>query len=307
MIYLYLNMFSFILLIVGILISVAYLTLLERKLLGYIQNRKGPNKLGLVGIFQPFADAIKLFSKEKLFLLNLNTLIYLFSPILMFLTSLLLWMVFPLFEKLFFFHFGILFMISLMSLSVYYIMMMGWSSSSNYSFLGGMRGVSQVVSYEISMIMFILVMISYIMSFNLVEFSINQLNIWFIFNFFLFCLMISSMLAELNRTPFDFIEGESELVSGFNIEFGGALFAFIFLGEYLMIIFTSVLLMIMFLGSSYIYLTMVFKINLLIFIIIWIRGSYPRYRYDKLMYLNWKIYLPISMNYLIFFFSIKFY
>nr|QTT57974.1 NADH dehydrogenase subunit 1 [Plectrocnemia sp. 1 YW-2021a] len=307
MTYLYLNTISLIMLFLGVLISVAFLTLLERKVLGYIQNRKGPNKLGMVGLFQPFSDAIKLFSKEKVFFFNLNIFIYILCPMMMFINSLLLWLVYNFYGGMYYFNFGLLFMFCVMSLSVYYIMFMGWSSNSSFSFIGGMRGIIQVISYEISMIMFILVMLSYSMSFNLTKFSENQLYIWLMFNFFLFIMMMSSMLAELNRTPFDFVEGESELVSGFNIEFGGALFAMIFLAEYLMIIFISYFLSLIFFGSKIFSFMMLIKFLLLIFLIIWIRGSFPRYRYDKLMNLNWKIYLPISMNFLIMFFSIKFF
>nr|YP_010585961.1 NADH dehydrogenase subunit 1 [Plectrocnemia tsukuiensis]UZZ43697.1 NADH dehydrogenase subunit 1 [Plectrocnemia tsukuiensis] len=304
MFYLYLNSISFSLLILGMLISVAYLTLLERKLLGYIQNRKGPNKVGFIGLFQPFSDAIKLFSKEKKIFLGVNVLIYLISPMLMFLCSLMLWLIFFLKNGMFFFIFGVLFMFSVMGLSVYYIMFMGWSSDNNYSLIGGLRGVIQVVSYEISMVMFMLVMLTYTMSFDLIKFIMNQKNIWLLFNFSLFMMMMSSLLAEMSRTPFDFIEGESELVSGFNVEFGGYLFAFIFLSEYLMILFISYLMVVIFFSSE-IFLFMVYKFLLLIFLIIWVRGSFPRYRYDKLMNLNWKFYLPISMNFLVFFFSLK--
>nr|YP_010586416.1 NADH dehydrogenase subunit 1 [Nyctiophylax orbicularis]UZZ44204.1 NADH dehydrogenase subunit 1 [Nyctiophylax orbicularis] len=305
MMYFYLNVISLLLLIIGLLIGVAFLTLMERKFLGYIQYRKGPNKIGLIGLFQPFSDAIKLFSKEKLFLLNLNLFLYLASPMMLFLGSLILWFILPLFGGFFFFFFGFMFMFCIMSLSVYYIMMMGWSSGNVYGFLGGMRGVIQVISYEISMIMFILVMLSFIMNFHFMDFFKVQLKIWLLFNFPLFLMLLSSLLSELSRTPFDFIEGESELVSGFNIEFGGVLFTFIFLGEYLMIIFMSFLLSLLFMSSFWLNGWMIIKIMFFIMLIIWVRGSLPRYRYDKLMYLNWKIYLPISMNYLVFFFFLK--
>lgn len=292
-------------LILGVIISVAYLTLLERKLLGYIQNRKGPNKLGFIGLFQPFSDAVKLFSKEKLFILNLNLLIYILTPILLFLTSLLLWLIFSFKDGFFFFHFRLLFIISVISLSVYYIIIIGWSSNRNYSFLGGIRGISQVISYEIRIVIFILVILTYIIRFNLLDFVNNQLNIWLIFNFILFFLILRSILAELNRTPFDFIEGESELVSGFNIEFGRFLFAFIFLGEYIIIIFISYIISLIFLSSKIFRFFIINKFIFFIFFIIWIRGRFPRYRYDKLINLNWKIYLPISINFLISLFSIK--
>nr|YP_010426342.1 NADH dehydrogenase subunit 1 [Neucentropus mandjuricus]USL48457.1 NADH dehydrogenase subunit 1 [Neucentropus mandjuricus] len=291
------NLVNYLLLIIGCLIGVAFLTLFERKILGYIQFRKGPNKVGVIGLFQPFSDAIKLFSKENLFLMNFNFYIYFICPILVLLNSMILWMIY---YNNIVYKFNFLFMMVFFSLNVYMIMFMGWSSNSNYCMLGAYRGIIQTISYELSLVFSILIMFTFILNLNFNKFIEFQQNQVFGFNSVLMLIMLVCMLAELNRSPFDFVEGESELVSGFNVEYGGGLFAFIFLGEYLMIIFMSFLLQIMFFGFMGMLVILFF-----IFVIIWVRGSFPRYRYDKLMNLNWKFYLPVLMNFFIIYFSLN--
>nr|YP_010585977.1 NADH dehydrogenase subunit 1 [Abaria herringbona]UZZ43713.1 NADH dehydrogenase subunit 1 [Abaria herringbona] len=301
----FLNFIMSLILIIMVLVSVAFFTLLERKILGYIQIRKGPNKVGLIGLFQPFSDAIKLFSKEWLKLLNINLFIYLLCPVFLLLNSLFIWMVMPYLEELYSFKLGIMYIFCCLGINVFFIMISGWTSNSLYSILGMLRAIVQVLSYEVSLIMIMLCSIILLMSFNLLDFYFMQKYVWF------FILMIpvgfmffSSMMAETNRSPFDFAEGESELVSGFNIEYGGSLFALIFLGEYGMIMFMSLLASIMFMGGYSNSLFFYFKMLFFMILFIWLRGSYPRYRYDKLMYLSWKIYLPLSMFFILLNFSL---
>nr|AQT38634.1 NADH dehydrogenase subunit 1 [Megathymus violae] len=295
-----------IILIIGVMIGVAFLTLLERKILGYIQIRKGPNKVGFMGLLQPFSDAIKLFSKEQVYLLNANYLIYYFCPIIGFVLSLLIWVLIPYYFNLISFNLGVLFFLCCISLGVYTIMIAGWSSNSNYSLLGGMRAVAQTISYEVSLSLILLSSILMILDFNLVKFNIYQSLVWFFFLMFPLSLcMLSSSLAETNRTPFDFAEGESELVSGFNVEYSSGGFALIFLAEYSSILFMSLLFTLIYLGGYSLSLIFYLKMVFISFIFIWVRGTLPRYRYDKLMYLCWKIYLPISLNYLLLFIGLK--
>nr|UPX88771.1 NADH dehydrogenase subunit 1 [Ernodes articularis] len=295
----YLNM---LILVIGVLISVAFFTLLERKLLGYIQYRKGPNKVGFKGIIQPFNDAIKLFSKEYFFPYMVNFIIYFMCPIYMLFLSLFIWSLIPYLEMLFSFNMGMIFMLCVLSLSVYFMLLSGWSSNSNYAMLGMLRGVAQVISYEVSMALLFLSLIFMIFNYNFVYFFYYQKFIWLILIVFPISLcLFSSMLAETNRSPFDFAEGESELVSGFNVEYMSGGFALIFLAEYSSILFMSMIFSVMFLGSNLYSMFFYLKLLVLGFMFIWVRGTLPRYRYDKLMYLTWKIYLPISLNYLIFF------
>nr|YP_009047845.1 NADH dehydrogenase subunit 1 [Lista haraldusalis]AHB23438.1 NADH dehydrogenase subunit 1 [Lista haraldusalis] len=295
-------MVGFLILIVGVLVGVAYLTLLKRKLLGYIQIRKGPNKVGFIGILQPFSDAIKLFTKEQTYPFYSNYLSYYFSPIISFILSLMTWMIIPYYFNMISFNLGVLFFLSCTSMGVFTIMIAGWSSNSNYSLLGGLRAVAQTISYEVSLALILLSGIIMIMSFNLMLFNMYQNFIWFLFLMYPLglCLM-SSMLAETNRTPFDFAEGESELVSGFNIEYSSGGFALIFLAEYSSILFMSLMFILIFMGGYNLNLFFYLKLSLISFLFIWVRGTLPRYRYDKLMYLAWKSYLPISLNFLLFF------
>nr|UPX88368.1 NADH dehydrogenase subunit 1 [Leptogaster cylindrica] len=302
-------LFSFLgslLLIVSVLVSVAFLTLLERKVLGYIQIRKGPNKVGLMGIPQPFCDAIKLFTKEQTYPLLSNYISYYFSPIFSLFLSLLVWMCMPLFMKLYSFNLGILFFLSCTSMGVYTLMVAGWSSNSNYALLGGLRAVAQTISYEVSLALILLSFIFLIGGYNLFLFSDYQMYLWFLFILFpLAMVWFVSCLAETNRTPFDFAEGESELVSGFNVEYSSGGFALIFMAEYSSILFMSMLFSCIFLGSNLADLFFYVKLMIISFLFIWVRGTLPRFRYDKLMYLAWKCFLPFSLNYLLFFIGLK--
>nr|QIA59071.1 NADH dehydrogenase subunit 1 [Neurigona sp. PH-2020] len=303
-----LSLISMLILIICVLVGVAFLTLLERKVLGYIQIRKGPNKVGLMGIPQPFCDAIKLFSKEQTYPLVSNYLCYYFSPIFSLFLALTTWLCIPLLVKLYSFDLGVLFFLSCTSLGVYTVMVAGWSSNSNYALLGGLRAVAQTISYEVSLA---LVMMSFIMmigSFNLLDFFYFQKYMWFFFFMFPLALVwFASCLAETNRTPFDFAEGESELVSGFNVEYSSGGFALIFLAEYASILFMSMLFSLIFLGGNIFELMFYLKLSFISFLFIWARGTLPRFRYDKLMFLAWKCFLPFSLNYLIFFLGIKVY
>nr|YP_009564653.1 NADH dehydrogenase subunit 1 [Hoplasoma unicolor]QAY81950.1 NADH dehydrogenase subunit 1 [Hoplasoma unicolor] len=293
-------------LIICILISVAFLTLLERKVLGYIQIRKGPNKVGFVGLIQPFSDAIKLFSKEQNYPFLSNFYVYYFSPLFNLFLSLFLWMCIPYMSVCVSFNLSFLFFLCISSLSVYTIMLAGWSSNSNYALLGSLRSVAQTISYEVSLALILMSYLYLILSFNLLDLLKYQEYIWFLYLMFPLCLMwLVSSLAETNRTPFDFAEGESELVSGFNVEYSSGGFAMIFLAEYSSILFMSMLSSFLFLGANLFSFIFFMKIVFVAFFWLWVRGTLPRYRYDKLMYLAWKSYLPISLNYLMFFCSIK--
>nr|YP_010439629.1 NADH dehydrogenase subunit 1 [Lacera procellosa]UTC33517.1 NADH dehydrogenase subunit 1 [Lacera procellosa] len=302
----YLIFIGLLILIIGVLIGVAFLTLLERKVLGYIQIRKGPNKLGFMGILQPFSDAIKLFTKEQTYPNFSNYIMYYFSPVVGFILSLMIWMVIPYYFNLISFNLGILFILCCMSLGVYTVMVAGWSSNSNYSLLGGLRAVAQTISYEVSLAMILLSSIVMIMDYNLMMFMNYQNMVWFVFLMFPLSLCwVSSMLAETNRTPFDFAEGESELVSGFNVEYSSGGFALIFLAEYSSILFMSLLFVMIYMGGFNLTIFFFLKLTFISFLFIWVRGTLPRYRYDKLMYLAWKSYLPVSMNFLLFFLGLK--
>nr|QWB85650.1 NADH dehydrogenase subunit 1 [Tragosoma depsarium] len=297
---------SSLILIICVLVGVAFLTLMERKVLGYIQIRKGPNKVGFVGLVQPFSDAIKLFTKEQTYPYMSNYNLYYFSPLFNLLLALFLWMCMPFITVNISFKLSFLFFLSISSLSVYTIMLAGWSSNSSYSLLGSLRSVAQTISYEASLSFILLSFLFLTLSFNILDLMKFQENIWFLFLLFPLCLMwVVSSLAETNRTPFDFAEGESELVSGFNVEYSSGGFAMIFLAEYASILFMSMLCCMLFLGGDLVSWFFFLKLALVSFFWIWARGTLPRFRYDKLMYLAWKSYLPVSLNFLLIFFSFK--
>nr|QCI09195.1 NADH dehydrogenase subunit 1 [Geotomus sp. FS-2019] len=293
---------SYLVIIISVLVSVAFVTLLERKVLGYIQLRKGPNSVGFMGLLQPFSDGLKLFFKAQTLAFKSNYLIYYLSPVFMLILSFVLWLLFPFLVNIYNFNYGFLFLMCCMGLGVYGVLMAGWSSNSSYALLGGLRAVAQTISYEVSMALIMICLVIFTFSFNLLMFMYYQSDIWFLlFSFPLFFCWLSSCLAETNRSPFDFAEGESELVSGFNVEYSSGGFAFIFLSEYMNIIFMSLLTVIMFLGCDLFSIFFFFKVTLIVFWFIWVRGTLPRFRYDKLMYLTWKLFLPLSLNYLIFY------
>nr|UPL66075.1 NADH dehydrogenase subunit 1 [Oxycarenus lugubris] len=293
---------NYLVLLVFVLVSVGFVTLLERSVLGYIQLRKGPNKVGYMGLLQPFADGIKLFFKEQTFPYMSNFLIYYLCPVYMLVLSFVMWLLFPLVVNSYNFIYGFLFFLCCTGMGVYGVMMSGWSSNSNYALLGGLRAVAQTISYEVSMALIMICYFIFVFNYNFLNFMFYQKYLWFLFfSFPLFFCWLSSCLAETNRSPFDFAEGESELVSGFNVEYSGAGFSFIFLSEYMNIIFMSLLTVIIFMGCDLMSIFFFLKLILIIFWFIWVRGTLPRFRYDKLMYLTWKVFLPVSLNYFIFY------
>lgn len=301
--------------IVPLLISVAYFTLAERKIMGIIQRRKGPNVIGYLGLLQPLADGLKLFTKETIFPSNSNFILFILAPILTFFLSLMNWAVIP-FSKsavLADIHLGILYIFSISSLSVYGILIAGWSSNSKYPFLGALRSTAQMISYEVS-IGFVIVNVCLCSgSFNLSDVVQSQSYIWYIIPLFpMFLIFVVSMLAETNRHPFDLPEAEAELVSGYNVEYSAMTFALFFLGEYANMLLMSSFLTVLFLGG-WLPLVNIFPFNLIpcvfwfslkvilgVFFFIISRAALPRYRYDQLMILGWKSFLPLSLGYLIF-------
>lgn len=294
------------LLIIFVMIRVAFLTLLERKVLGLIQIRKGPNKIGYFGLLQPFCDAIKLFTKEQILPIYSNRIIYYFSPIFSLFISLFIWICIPYLIKLYSFNLGVLFFFCCIRFGVYIVILAGWSSNSLYALLGSLRAIAQTISYEVALVIILLSILFLISSLNLVYFELYQKYLWFIILFYPIGIMwIISSLAETNRTPFDFAEGESELVSGFNVEYGAGGFALIFLAEYASILFISMLFVLLFLGSQVISFFYFLKLNFIAFLFIWVRGAYPRYRYDKLINMAWKRYLPAVLNFLFLFIGLN--
>nr|YP_009511987.1 NADH dehydrogenase subunit 1 [Aristeus virilis]AXI97913.1 NADH dehydrogenase subunit 1 [Aristeus virilis] len=297
---------SYLVLIICVLVGVAFVTLLERKILGYIQIRKGPNKVGFMGLLQPFADAVKLFTKEQTLPTMSNFLPYYMSPVFSLFVSLIVWLVMPYELGLMNFNMSTLFFLCCTSLGVYTTMSAGWSSNSKYSLLGSLRAVAQTISYEVSLALVLLSFIFLVGGFDLSLFSLYQRDIWFMwFTFPLAMVWFASCLAETNRTPFDFAEGESELVSGFNTEYSSGGFALIFMAEYASILFMSMLFALLFLGGGLLSPLYYVKLVMVAFAFVWVRGTLPRFRYDKLMYLAWKSFLPVALNYLVFFMGVK--
>jgi NADH-quinone oxidoreductase subunit H len=301
--------------VVPLLISVAYFTIAERKLMGSIQRRRGPNVIGFVGLLQPLADGLKLFVKETILPSNSNIYVFLLAPILTFVLSLIGWAVIPLSETIVIsdMNLGVLYLLAISSLSVYGIIMAGWSSNSKYPFLGSLRSAAQMISYEVS-IGFIIVNICVCAgSFNLSNIVLSQEKTWYIIPLFpMFILFYISMLAETNRHPFDLPEAEAELVSGYNVEYSAMTFALFFLGEYANMLLMSAFSSILFLGG-WLPLFDVLPFNLLpgsfwlslkillgVVFFILTRAALPRYRYDQLMHIGWKSFLPLSLGYLLF-------
>ena len=277
---------NYLVLIIFVLVAVAFLTLLERKVLGYIQIRKGPNKVGYMGLLQPFSDAVKLFTKEQTFPTISNFIPYYLSPVFSLFISLICWASLPCCIGLFDFELGILFFLCCTRAGVYSVIRAGWSSNSKYSLLGCLRAVAQTISYEVSLALILLRLLFIVGGFNFELFSLYQNYCWFLVLCFpLAILWFASCLAESNRTPFDFAEGESELVSGFNTEYRRGGFALIFISEYASIIFLRALFSIIFLGRGLSSILFYFKVVFICFCFIWVRGTLPRFRYDKLMYL----------------------
>nr|NP_058513.1 NADH dehydrogenase subunit 1 [Laqueus rubellus]BAA95927.1 NADH dehydrogenase subunit 1 [Laqueus rubellus] len=276
---------------VPILLAMAFFTLTERKILGYIQIRKGPNKVGYAGVLQPFLDAVKLLAKEMASPMY-SSWGFFVAPGLALSLALLMWVNYYSVGSVHLGH-GALFFLCVSSLSVYPVFMAGWASNSKYALLGAVRSVAQTISYEVTMVLVILMPLCLFMVYDFLKMPGIPWGV-LLFPPILVMWVVTS-LAETNRAPFDFAEGESELVSGFNIEYGGAGFALIFMGEYISIIFLSFLTSILFLGS---YLLWV-KVGVITFCFVWVRGALPRLRYDLLMGLTWKCYLPVTLSVLI--------
>jgi NADH-quinone oxidoreductase subunit H len=311
MIYTLFTIVKILIIIIFILISVAYFTLAERKILGAIHRRRGPNVIGVFGLLQPLADGLKLFLKETILPANADQLIFIIAPILTFIISLMGWAVIPFsrYSTISELNLGLLYILAISSIGVYGIIMSGWSSNSKYSFLGSLRSAAQMVSYEVSIGFIIISIILCVGSFNLQNIIEAQKNIWFIVPFFpLFLMFCVSGLAETNRHPFDLPEAEAELVSGYNVEYSAMGFALFSLGEYGNMLVMSSTIIILFLGGWLAPFQLIFipdvlwfalKICLFVIFFIWIRAALPRYRYDQLMSLGWKAFLPLSISYLI--------
>ena len=290
--------------VVPLLLSVGYLTLIERKVIGEMQIRKGPNVVGIGGILQPLADGLKLFSKEIVWPLKANRGIYLFAPIIGLSFAFLGFLVIPYGygKMLSDANVGILYLLAVSSISVYVIIMSGWASNSKYSLFGSIRSGGQMVSYEVCMGIIILSVIILEGNLNISQIIQGQSSIWNFFPLFPICfIFFVCAVAETNRPPFDLTEGESELVSGFNVEYGSMKFALLFIAEYAHIILMSFILSLLFFGGSFNILLISLKLAFFLFLFVWIRATFPRIRYDLLMSLAWKSYLPFSLGFLIFF------
>lgn len=306
LVYIKLNIVNWVIMVLVVLIGIAFITLLERKILGIIQNRKGPNKVGLRGVFQPFSDAIKLFNKEIFKILKSNIYMYYICSILLFFIILINWLLIPVFTNIYYINYSLLIVILILTVIGYLFMLIGWSSNSIYASIGIIRVVAQVLSYEVRFILIVLVLMILVEGCSLSIFLYWQENIWFIYILFpLFMVFFVRVLAELNRSPIDFIEGESELISGFNIEYIRGGFAVIIIAEYGMIIFLRYVILILFtnlIGRLYVSLW----INFMVRVVIFMRGLLPRIRYDELIYLCWKIILPFVLNYIFFIINFKY-
>jgi len=301
-------------LLVPLLVMVAFLTLAERKVLAAMQMRRGPNVVGPFGLLQPFADALKMLLKETIVPTGANKLLFLFAPMLTFMLAMLAWAVIPVNDgwAIADINVGILYLFAISSLGVYGIIIAGWASNSKYAFLGALRSAAQMVSYEVSMGFVIVTVLLCVGSLNLNDIVKAQENLWFFIPLFpMFVIFFISTLAETNRAPFDLPEGESELVAGFFVEYSSMSFALFFLGEYANMILMASLTTILFLGGWYPPfgiepftwipgpIWFVLKVCFLLFVFIWVRATFPRYRYDQLMRLGWKVFLPFSLIWLV--------
>jgi len=301
-------------LIVPLLIGVAYLTYAERKVLGAMQMRKGPNVTGPFGLWQPFADAIKMMMKETIIPAGANRALFVLAPVITFSLAVVAWVVIPVNNHwgIANINVGILYLFAISSLGVYGIIIAGWASNSKYAFLGAMRSAAQMVSYEVSMGFVIVTVLVCVGSLNLNDIVLAQRHIWFAIPLLpMFVIFFISGLAETNRAPFDLAEGESEIVAGFFVEYSAMSFALFFLGEYANMILISAMTTTLFLGGwlspiPFAPFTMIpgvfwflLKVLMCLFVFVWVRATLPRLRYDQLMALGWKVFLPITLVYLV--------
>lgn len=297
-----------------LILAVAYITLIERKVMGAMQQRRGPAVTGYFGLLQPLADALKLLVKETIVPQQANAFLFIFAPIITFFLALMAWAVFPFGESMVFadVHLGLLYLFAVSSLGVYGVLISGWASNSKYAFLGGLRSASQMVSYEVSFGLIIMNVLMCAGTLNLTDLVLAQEDVWYILPFFpVFVMFFVSILAETNRAPFDLPEAEGELVAGFNVEYSAMGFALFFLGEYANMILMSGMTALLFMGGwlplfDFAPFTWVpgslwfgLKTVLVLFGFVWVRASYPRYRYDQLMRIGWKVFLPLSLGWVI--------
>ncbi len=300
--------------LVPVLMSVAYLTLAERKVLAAMQARKGPNVVGPFGLWQPFADALKMLTKETIIPTGANRILFVIAPLLTMTLAMIAWAVIPVNDgwAIADINVGILYLFAISSLGVYGIVIAGWASNSKYAFLGALRSAAQMVSYEVSMGFVIVTVLLCAGSLNLSDIVRAQEHVWFFIPLFpMFIVFFISILAETNRAPFDLPEGESEIVGGFHVEYGAMTFGLFFLGEYANMILMSAMTTILFLGGWLSPIPFppftwvpgpiwfILKILLVLFMFVWVRATFPRFRYDQLMRLGWKVFLPLSLGWLI--------
>ncbi len=301
---------SILLLVVPLLLCIAYLTYFERKIIASMQLRRGPNVVGPFGLLQPFADGLKLLHKETIIPSRANRVIFVIAPLLTFTLSLMAWVVIPFDEGwvLSDINVGVLYLFAVSSLGVYGVIMAGWASNSKYAFLGALRSAAQMVSYEVSIGLVLITVLLCAGSLNLTDIVLAQKKVWFVFPLFpMAVVFLISILAETNRAPFDLPEAEAELVSGYNVEYSSMTFALFFLGEYANMILMSGIATTLFLGGwlpiadippfncipGFVWFIM--KVSFVLFIFIWVRATFPRYRYDQLMRLGWKVFLPLTL------------
>jgi len=300
--------------LVPVLVSVAYLTLAERKVLAAMQARKGPNVVGPFGLWQPFADALKMLTKETIIPTGANRILFIIAPLLTMTLAMIAWAVIPVNDgwAIADINVGILYLFAISSLGVYGILIAGWASNSKYAFLGALRSAAQMVSYEVSMGFVIVTVLLCAGSLNLSDIVRAQEHVWFFIPLFpMFIVFFISILAETNRAPFDLPEGESEIVGGFHVEYGAMTFGLFFLGEYANMILMSAMTTILFLGGWLSPIPFppftwvpgpiwfILKICVVLFMFVWVRATFPRFRYDQLMRLGWKVFLPLSLGWLI--------
>ena len=308
------SLIKILMVLIPLLLCVAYLTLAERRIIGFMQLRKGPNVVGWFGLLQPWADALKLLSKETIFPMGSSKIVFLIAPILTFVLSMIAWSVIPFSETFVIadINVGILYLFAISSLGDYGVIMAGWASNSKYAFLGALRSAAQMVSYEVSIGFIMVSVLLCVGSLNLGNIIEAQRDLWFAIPLFpMFIIFFISTLAETNRAPFDLPEGESELVAGYMVEYSSMSFALFFLGEYANMILMSAMTTVLFLGGWLPLFDVapfnlipgpiwfVLKICLCLFVFLWVRATTPRYRYDQLMRLGWKVFLPFSLLWLV--------